>query len=366
MNLNIIRHFEDSESSSDDDDIIVEYVLNRRPKTFRDRILQLEFWDDVDFFERYRMSKTTVLWLHNELKNSLKRPTDRNHAVSPLDQILLTLRFYATGNIQQCSGDLFGLHKSTICRIIHHLSRVICCKLRSVIKMPQNVEEIRSTIAKFYNIAKFPSVIGAIDCTHIPILNPGGNNSELYRNRKDFFSINTQVIADAELRILDLVARWPGSVHDSTIFNASEVKRKFDRGDFGNCCLLGDRGYALKKYLMTPLIDPQSQPERLYNESQIRTRNVVERTFGVWKRRFPAIGSKLRVDIKNIQPIIVATAILHNICINHKENIPQETMNYPDIDMPIAEISTQRQSEQIYRNQLIQEYFARLSNETTE
>lgn len=76
MNLNIVRHFEDSDSSSDDD-IIVDYILNRRPKTFRDRILQLDFWDEVDFFERYRMSKSTVLWLLSELKNSLKRPTDR-------------------------------------------------------------------------------------------------------------------------------------------------------------------------------------------------------------------------------------------------------------------------------------------------
>ena len=62
--------------------------------------------------------------------------------------------------------------------------------------MPQNTEEIRNTVADFYNIAKFPSVIGAIDCTHVPILNPGGDNAELFRNRKDFFSINTQVIAE--------------------------------------------------------------------------------------------------------------------------------------------------------------------------
>ena len=36
-------------------------------------------------------------------------------------------------------------------------------------------------------------------------------------NRKNFHSINTQVICDATLRVTDLVARWPGSTHDSFI-----------------------------------------------------------------------------------------------------------------------------------------------------
>lgn len=37
----------------------------------------------------------------------------------------------------------------------------------------------------FYRFAKFPSVIGAIDCTHIKIQSPGGGDqAELFRNRK--------------------------------------------------------------------------------------------------------------------------------------------------------------------------------------
>lgn len=40
---------------------------------------------------------------------------------------------------------------------------------------------------------------------------------------------------------------------------------------------------------MTPLLQTHNRAEELYNESQIRTRNVIERVFGVWKRRFPTI-----------------------------------------------------------------------------
>lgn len=92
-----------------------------------------------------------------------------------MEQVLLTLRFYATGTLQQCSGDLFGVSKSTACKIIHTVSRTICNEFKHFIAMPRTSEELKKVVAKFYSIAKFPSVVGAIDCTHIRILSPGTN-----------------------------------------------------------------------------------------------------------------------------------------------------------------------------------------------
>lgn len=195
------------------------------------------------------------------------------------------------------------------------------------------------------------------------ISSPGGDNAELYRNRKDIFSINVQAVVDANLKFRNIVARWPGSVHDSTIFNSSIVKDMMESPQFGSCCLLGDRGYALQRYLLTPLSSPQTAAERLYNESQIRTRNVVERTFGVWKRRFPCVGSKLRVKLANVQAIIVSAAILHNICVDRNDRIPEDSSStiteniMPDTDENINLIST---SDQQYRQQLIDTYFSSL------
>lgn len=67
----------------------------------------------------------------------------------------------------------------------------------------------------------------------------GQDDAEVYRNRKGYFSVNVQVISSADLYIKDIVARWPGSAHDSTIFNNSRVKHRFDEGEFGNGFLLG-------------------------------------------------------------------------------------------------------------------------------
>lgn len=76
MNLNIVRYFDSSESSSDED-VITNYVLMRRPKTFRPRNPPLETWDDVDFCQRYRLTKETVMWIDSEIGNYLKSPTSR-------------------------------------------------------------------------------------------------------------------------------------------------------------------------------------------------------------------------------------------------------------------------------------------------
>jgi hypothetical protein len=53
-----------------------------------------------------------------------------------------------------------------------------------------------------------------------------------------------------------------------------------------NGWLLGDSGYPLKKWLMTPLINSANLQEQRNNNFHCETRNAVERSFGVLKSRF--------------------------------------------------------------------------------
>lgn len=66
---------------------------------------------------------------------------------------------------------------------------------------------------------------------------------------------------------MDIVARWPGSVHDQTIFNNSTVKQRLENGEFGNSILVADSGYANTMHIVTPLLQTNNQAEELYNES---------------------------------------------------------------------------------------------------
>jgi hypothetical protein len=177
-----------------------------------------------------------------------------------------------------------------------------------------------------------------------------------------FFKCTSHV---TQLQFLDIVALWPGSTHDSLIFSNSSAKYKFDNGDFGNGIVLGDSGYFLNHYLLTPLGNPQIQAEQLYNESHIRTRNVIERTFGVWKRRFPVLSIGLRCNIPLAQDIIVATAILHNLTCKRNEGEPPtdpEVQIPPEpVFMPVSEHAEEIQGNTYTRDTLLV-YFESLSS----
>lgn len=84
----------------------------------------------------------------------------------------MALRFYATGNFLITVGDFMGVSKTTASLIVRDVSIAIAKLRPTFIKMP--IESEISTMQKrFYEIAKFPRTIGAIDCTHVKIQNPG-------------------------------------------------------------------------------------------------------------------------------------------------------------------------------------------------
>ncbi|XP_050518088.1 putative nuclease HARBI1 [Diabrotica virgifera virgifera] len=205
----------------------------------------------------------------------------------------------------------------------HHQENISCySQVRPVfIKMPATAEERLRVKSGFYALANFPNVICAVDCTHIKYQSVGGPRAELFRNRKGYFSLNTQAVCDAQLRIQDIICRWPGSVHDTTIFNDSHIRADFENGVYGNDFLLGDSGYPCRTYLLTPFLQPRTNGEEAYNRAQVATRNPIERCFGVLKRRFPCLSMGLQVNLDTAMNIVVACAVLHNIALNYNDNI---------------------------------------------
>lgn len=265
--------------------------------------------------------------------------------------------------MQRAVADFAGISTPSACRIIRRVSEAIASLCPEYIRMCENNEEMERSAEKMYQLARFPRVIGAIDCTLIKIESPGGEDAEIYRTRKQFFGINVQTVSDSDLYIRDIVARWPGSTHDQTIFNNSNLKRKFEEGQFGKYMLVGDSGYQLQPYLMTKLQNVQTPAENLYNESIIRTRNVVERQYGVWKRRFPVLQLGMRLKVETVLAVIVATAVLHNIALQENEEIPRDWIVEENEDDVIenAEAPIEgNQNARDVRRLIIVEHFSRL------
>ena len=133
-----------------------------------------------------------------------------------------------------------------------------------------------------------------------------------YINRKLFHSINVQTVCDSDCFFLEVVVAWPGSVHDSRIFKNSSLFHRLARGQI-NGILLGDNGYAISPFLLTPYLQPTNDVQVNYNARHKTTRNVIERTFGQLKKPFHCLGSILRLRLHRVCPVIIACFILHNL-----------------------------------------------------
>ena len=132
-----------------------------------------------------------------------------------------------------------------------------------------------------------------------------------------------QAVCNNKMEFIDVVARWPGSCKDSFILRRSNIYQSFERSAFANAILLGDSGYPLKTWLMTPLLQETSRAERRYNIAHKKTRSVVERAFGVLKMRWRIIdhtGGELCYTPTKVAQITVCCCVLHNICM--RKNIP--------------------------------------------
>ncbi|XP_028413867.1 putative nuclease HARBI1, partial [Dendronephthya gigantea] len=220
-------------------------VNRRADRVFRreiDNILQ--YYDDNELRKRYRFGRQTIVYITNLVRDEISPATNRTHAVSATHQVLITLRFLASGSFQQVTGDtLASLDKATVCRIIRRVTVALCRKINQFIKFPQSQEDRDIVKQGFYEIANFPCVIGCVDGTHIKIQAPSENEPD-FVNRKRVHSINVQGICDHKGKFTNIVAKWPGSTHDSHIFRTSSIGRNLEGTNFENGVLLGDSGYA--------------------------------------------------------------------------------------------------------------------------
>lgn len=85
---------------------------------------------------------------------------------------------------------------------------------------------------------------------------------------------------------------------------------------------VGDSGYSLRPWIMTPIDAAENSPEASYNKKQMRCRSLIEQCNGVLKMRFRCL---LKHRILHYSPptaakIINTCAVLHNICVS--ENVP--------------------------------------------
>jgi hypothetical protein len=126
----------------------------------------------------------------------------------------------------------------------------------------------------------------------------------------------------------------PRSVNDSkvlrrcTIYYFADYQGLFNanKGQEGfSPFLLGDKGYPLLSWLMTPPKEGNHNLfEMLYNRKHKQVRFVIENVFGVLKKIFHELQRKIEMHINFAPNYITCCCLLHNLLICHCEIVVEQ------------------------------------------
>ncbi|KAI4469675.1 hypothetical protein MML48_1g02985 [Holotrichia oblita] len=323
--------------------------------------------NEIEFIANFRLNKEAARNLINELipytVHSIKN--------IPLSiAVFCTLSFLGHGSYQRNVGNsmFIALSQPSVSRCIKKITLAIATNLmRQWIRLPQTNEQRAQYRHAFQRKYRMPNILGAVDGTHVGIVKPQ-ENENTYVNRKGYHSINVQIICDSTLKIINVVARYPGSSHDSFVWRYSRVahvmKANYENGDHISK-LIGDSGYPCLPWLLVPLRNPNTPAQVRFNNTFKTTRSCVECCIGILKGRFRCLLKDriLHYTPGNASRIVMACAILHNIVIHYKTNDNVQP-HWDDIDLqPIHHLVPEhgdlhyRNLGQLARNQYIENNF---------
>ncbi|XP_029452729.1 putative nuclease HARBI1 [Rhinatrema bivittatum] len=231
-----------------------------------------------DVVRTYRLSSRAILFRYEDLCCNLDPQANRHDAVPGLAKLLGALNFFGTGSFQNPVSVVAGMTQASVSRHLSQVLKAMMKRMRKYIVCPTDPAELQQIRSGFMGIVGILNMLGAIDCTLIAFT-PKSEEESAFRNRKHFHAMNVQVVCEAHLQILNLVAKYPGSCHDAYILAHSALGTQFTEGKYGEGWLLGDGSYGCKPWLLTPLQSPHMATEKCYNEAHGSTRNVIECIF---------------------------------------------------------------------------------------
>ena len=147
-----------------------------------------------------RMVKGTFLYLCRDLAPFLEKQQTRFRETIPVSKrIAMALWRLATGIDYRSIGQLFGVGRSTCCKITHHVCEaLVTVFLKKIVTVVAN-ERVQDTKDAFRIMSSLPQCVGAVDGCHIPIIAPQEHHCD-YFNRKGFHSIILQGVVDHKRR----------------------------------------------------------------------------------------------------------------------------------------------------------------------
>ncbi|KAL5568485.1 hypothetical protein UlMin_025060 [Ulmus minor] len=232
------------------------------------------------------------------------------HTLTVQEQLMMFLTMVAHEDSNRRTSYEWKHSGETISRYIDTISSHLV-QLASRFIVPPDFDDVSIVIIE--NRRFFPyfqGCVGAIDGTHIPC------------------------VVDANVAA---VYRWEGLCHDARVLNVATSNPAF-------------------MFPHAPEEDGDRRKE-MFNYQHASLRNVIERTFGVWKSRFRILRGIPRYSLEKQRDIVIACTVLHNfIKLFSSEDaafIPEDdVVDDNNAEDDVGEASTQQQQQREESNDM--------------
>uniref|UniRef100_UPI00398E8CB7 putative nuclease HARBI1 n=1 Tax=Pristiophorus japonicus TaxID=55135 RepID=UPI00398E8CB7 len=215
----------------------------------------------------------------------LQPHTTQRTALKVETKVTIALNFYATGSFQSATADIGNISQFSAHRCIRQVTDGLYTRRVHYISFPMTRDKQVERQIVYAQIAGFLRVQNAIDYTHVGSRAPI-QHAEIFMNRNGFHSLNVQLVCNLQRRILAVDVRYPVSSHNSFILLQTSVLAFFTGPNQDCCWLLGDKGYPMSTWLLTPLQNPRAAPEHANNAIHCGTRCIIEHCIGILKQSF--------------------------------------------------------------------------------
>ncbi|KAK8926015.1 hypothetical protein KSP39_PZI011439 [Platanthera zijinensis] len=211
----------------------------------------------------------------------------------------------------------------------------------------------------------FKDCIGAIDGTHVDARVPA-EQQVAYIGRHGTTTQNVMAVCDFNMCFTFVLAGWEGSTHDSRIFQRALMDPSYNFpypphgkpfisrealvqeifkitmflvtiihtycaiSNFAGKYYVVDAGYPLQRGFLKPYSGTRyhlpdfrrgSRPiqgrREIFNQAHSSLRSVIERSFGVWKKKWKILRDMPPYSLTKQRDIVIATMSLHNYIRRH-------------------------------------------------